>query len=61
MNKSRYTIPTIKVKLIDNEDILAVSPTITINTTSAGDADEGEEAGSKSTSTFDTDDNDSWK
>lgn len=59
MNKSRYTIPTIKVKLIDNEEILA--GTVTQTTYDASTEDDGGEAGSKSTSMFDTDNDDSWK
>ena len=59
MKKNVYNTPKIKVKPIDSEEILAGSPTTyTIN---VGEEDNGGEAGSKSTSMFDTDNDQLWK
>jgi len=61
MKKNVYNTPKIKViKPIDSEEILADS--IKKNTTGAEVVDDGlQEAGSKSTSMFDTDNDQLWK
>ena len=60
MKKNVYNTPEIKVKPIDSEEILAKS--LTIKTTDALEVDDGlQEAGSKSTSMFDTDNDQLWK
>lgn len=59
MKKNVYNTPKIKVKPIDSEEILAGSPTT--DTNNVEEADNEEEAGSKSTSMFDTDNDQLWK
>lgn len=59
MKKNIYITPKIKVKPIDSEEILAGS--ITTDTNNVPEANNGEEAGSKSTSMFDTDNDQLWK
>lgn len=59
MKKNIYITPKIKVKPIDSEEILAGSPTT--DTNNVEEADNEEEAGSKSTSMFDTDNDQLWK
>ena len=62
MKKNVYNTPEIKVKPIDSEEILAGS--IKTNTTGAEveEVDDGTtEVGSKSTSMFDTDNDQLWK
>lgn len=59
MKKNIYITPKIKVKPIDSEEILAGS--ITTDTNNVPEADNEEEAGSKSTSMFDTDNDQLWK
>ena len=59
MKKNIYIVPKIKVKPIDSEEILAGSPTT--DTNNVEEADNEEEAGSKSTSMFDTDNDQLWK
>ena len=59
MKKNVYNTPKIKVKPIDSEEILAGSPTTNAN--NVEEADNEEEAGSKSTSMFDTDNDQLWK
>ena len=62
MKKNVYNTPKIKVKPIDSEEILQGSiKTIKTNTKNVPKADNGEEAGSKSTSMFDTDNDQLWK
>lgn len=61
MKKNVYNTPKIKVKPIDCEEILAGSDPIETNTTEAEVVDDGQEAGSKSTSMFDTDNDQLWK
>lgn len=59
MKKNIYITPKIKVKPIDSEEILAGSPTT--DTNNVLEADNGEEVNSKSTSMFDTDNDQLWK
>ena len=59
MKKNIYITPKIKVKPIDSEEILAGAPTT--DTNNVEEADNEEEAGSKSTSMFDTDNDQLWK
>lgn len=59
MKKNIYITPKIKVKPIDSEEILAGS--ITTDTNNVLEADNEEEANSKSTSMFDTDNDQLWK
>lgn len=60
MKKNVYNTPKIKVKPIDSEEILADSNKT--NTRGAEVVDDGlQEAGSKSTSMFDTDNDQLWK
>lgn len=59
MKKNVYNTPKIKVKPIDSEEILAGS--ITTDTKKTDEEDNGGEAGSKSTSMFDTDNDQLWK
>ena len=59
MKKNVYNTPKIKVKPIDSEEILAVSPTTNAN--NVKEADNEEEVNSKSTSMFDTDNDQLWK
>ena len=61
MKKNIYITPKIKVKPIDSEEILAGSDPITIDTKNVPEADNEEEACSKSTSMFDTDNDQLWK
>lgn len=62
MKKNVYNTPKIKVKPIDSEEILKGSiKTIKTNTKNVPEADNEEEAGSKSTSMFDTDNDQLWK
>lgn len=61
MKKNIYITPKIKVKPIDSEEILAGSGPET-NTKGAEVVNDGTtEAGSKSTSMFDTDNDQLWK
>ncbi len=57
MKKNIYITPKIKVKPIDSEEILGVS----FGTENVPEANKGEEVGSKSTSMFDTDNDQLWK
>lgn len=59
MKKNVYNTPKIKVKPIDSEEILAGS--FGTDTKNVPEADNEEEAGSKSTSMFDTDNDQLWK
>lgn len=59
MKKNIYITPKIKVKPIDSEEILAGGSITTDTNVSA--ADNEEEVGSKSTSMFDTDNDQLWK
>lgn len=59
MKKNVYNTPKIKVKPIDSEEILAGS--FGTDTKNVQKADNEEEAGSKSTSMFDTDNDQLWK
>ena len=59
MKKNIYITPKIKVKPIDSEEILAGS--FGTDTQNVPEADNEEEAGSKSTSMFDTDNDQLWK
>lgn len=59
MKKNIYITPKIKVKPIDSEEILAGS--ITTDTNNVPEADNEEEVNSKSTSMFDTDNDQLWK
>lgn len=59
MKKNIYITPKIKVKPIDSEEILAGS--FGTDTKNVPKADNEEEAGSKSTSMFDTDNDQLWK
>ena len=62
MKKNVYNTPKIKVKPIDSEEILAGSGSLEISTKGTEEVDNGqEEAGSKSTSMFDTDNDQLWK
>lgn len=62
MKKNVYNTPKIKVKPIDSEEILAGGSIKKTNTTGAKVVDDGlQEAGSKSTSMFDTDNDQLWK
>ena len=60
MKKNVYNTPKIKVKPIDSEEILAGSPPTT-NANIVPVANNGEEVNSKSTSMFDTDNDQLWK
>ena len=59
MKKNVYNTPKIKVKPIDSEEILAGS--FGTDTKNVQKADNEEEVGSKSTSMFDTDNDQLWK
>ena len=61
MKKNVYNTPKIKVKPIDSEEILGVSGSKVTNANNVQEADKEEEAGSKSTSMFDTDNDQLWK
>lgn len=62
MKKNVYNTPKIKVKPIDSEEILAGSGSLEISTKGTEEVDNGqEEAGSKSNSMFDTDNDQLWK
>ena len=63
MKKNIYITPKIKVKPIDSEEILAGSKagSFGTDTKNVPKADNEEEAGSKSTSMFDTDNDQLWK
>lgn len=61
MKKNIYNTPKIKVKPIDSEDILAGTQSFTQNTDGVKVVDDESEAGSKSTSMFDTDTDNHWE
>ena len=59
MKKNIYNTPKIKVKPIDSEEILAGSSKT--DTNNVPESDNEEEAGSKSTSMINTDNDQLWK